>query len=107
MVRLIINNKYGIIQNSKILAILSYIIGTVILILFYLLEDTFFMLLGVIYICIALWFNFSFLGILLIDYFKKIISKKEIITSILIISLNIPIVIGYYYLAMYILSSMD
>ncbi len=85
----------GIIKISRLVAVLSFLFGSLILLFFYLTENTLFMLLGVIYLFAAVLVNSLFLSKLILQYSKSE-DKKGVKSSVILMLLNIPIAYGYY-----------
>lgn len=92
---------------SKNPALGSFLIGTILLISLYLLKIYSITILGLLYISLAVIVNGSFLFILIYDWIFKKEFRKEIIKSILILLLNIPIVFIYLKIAFWIIGNMS
>ena len=96
-----IKNDTGIVKTSRLVALLSFVLGSLILLLFYLTENTLFMLLGSVFLFGAVLVNSVLLSKLVFQY-RKNENKKRAKFSIIFILLNIPIAFFYYLLAMHI-----
>ncbi|WP_452226320.1 hypothetical protein [Lacinutrix cladophorae] len=92
----------NIILTSKITAATSFIIGTVLLAV-YLYFDNLKNLeqIGFGFILIAFWINLILLVILIISAFVKPKFRIEILKTCVILLLNIPIAIGYFFLVLW------
>ena len=105
----IVKNKketeFGIIKTSRNVALISFIIGTLILATFYLTENTGFAFIGLFYLFVAVVINLIFLIGLILKLVTKETDKKKTLISIGILLMNIPIVILYYNIAMYIIGT--
>ena len=99
-----IKDDTGIVKTSRLVALLSFVLGSLILLLFYLTENTLFMLLGSVFLFGAVILN-SILLIGLVLRYSESSGQKEVMFSILIILTNIPIAYCYYKIAMHIFST--
>lgn len=97
--------EFGIIKLSRNVALVSFIIGTLILLAFYLSENTVFALIGLFYLFLAFVINLIFLVGLIMKLVTKESDRKKTWIAILILLTNIPIVILYYNIATYILGT--
>jgi len=88
--------EIGIIKISRNLALISFIIGTLILILFYFTENLIIALIGFFYLLLAFVINATFLFGLIVKLFSKKSNKKQVLISIGIMLTNIPVAIFYY-----------
>ncbi|WP_298371015.1 hypothetical protein [uncultured Lutibacter sp.] len=94
-------NKYGLST-----ALISFIIGTLLLVAFYFSNSISITIFGIFFIAIAGIVNLSVLIKVLINLIKeKEHRKKHMLTSGIII-LNIPIAILYFYIVMFLLNTM-
>lgn len=96
-----LKDETGIIKTSRLVAILSFLFGSLILLFFYLTENTLFMLLGMVFLFGAFILNSIFLIALLLKYSEGD-AQKDLRISVLIILANIPIAYCYYQIAMHI-----
>lgn len=96
---------FGIIKMSRNVALISFVIGTLILLTFYLSENTGFAFIGLLYLFIATVINLIFLVGLIMKIITKESDRKRAWISIGILLANIPIVILYYNIAMYIIGT--
>ncbi|WGD35300.1 hypothetical protein [Olleya sp. YS] len=94
----------GIIEISRLVALLSFLFGSLILLFFCLSENSLFLIIGLIYLIAALLINVNFLIGLIVKY-PESDEKKRIKLSILLMLLNIPIAYSYFLIAMDIFSS--
>ena len=106
--QIIVNKKeteYGIIKMSRNVALISFIIGTLILLTFYLTENTVFAFIGLFYLFVATVINLIFLIGLIMKLITKETERKKTWISIGILLANIPVVIVYYKIAMYLIGT--
>jgi hypothetical protein len=99
-----LKEETGIIKTSRLVALLSFVFGSLILLFFYLTENTLFMLLGIIYLFAAVVVNSVFLSKLILQYSKSE-DKKGVKSSVILMLLNIPIAFSYYLFVRQIFSS--
>jgi len=92
--------EYGLINISRILAVSSFLFGTLLLSGYYFTESFPILLIGFVFVVITFIVNLIFLISLLGKFFISKIKRKKVFVSIVIILLNIPISVGYYYFAM-------
>ncbi|MBQ4822209.1 hypothetical protein [Aquimarina sp. MMG016] len=87
-------------KKALILATISFLLGTLILLLYLVFGSEAFLVGGLFYVLIALVINgITFIGIIanaIINYQYY----KENLTTILLFSINIPVAIGYVFLVM-------
>jgi hypothetical protein len=94
-------NRFGLFT-----ALISFIIGTILLIVFYLTNSYSLSIFGIFFIAIAGIINLGVLIKVLINLINdKENRKKHILTSAVMIS-NIPIAILYFYIVMFLMSTM-
>jgi hypothetical protein len=87
---------------STKMAIISFILGTLLFLGYFVAEDKLlFLILGLIYVIIALISNLFMLIILLFDRIEYPTEKNEISNQILILLANIPISILYFIIIFY------
>jgi hypothetical protein len=86
-------------NNSQKIAIGSFIIGTIIFVLFYQTELMLFTIIGFIFLLIAIPLNTIFLLRLLYELITAKKYKKQILITILMILMNIPVSYAYYKIA--------
>jgi len=87
---------------STKMAIVSFILGTLLFLGYFVAEDKLlFLILGLIYVIIALISNLFMLVILLFDRIEYPTEKNEISNQILILLANIPISILYFIIIFY------
>lgn len=106
MVKAFESNKgigIGIIKMSRIVALFSFVIGSIILILYYLTENYILFNIGLFYVFFAFVVNSIFLIRLITKLFSNEFDKKQLWISIGIMVLNIPIAILYTFLTMLII----
>ena len=107
MTEQILNNKketeFGIIKMSRNVALISFIIGTLILLTFYFSERTGLVFIGFLYLLVTVVINLIFLIGLIMNLVTKESDRKKTWISIGFLLANIPIVILYYNIALYIL----
>lgn len=105
MVNSIINwgnyNKIDLILISRFIALCSFLIGTSLFLLFLLFNSFGIAYIGIIYVIIACFFNSVYLIGLIIKFFQKNINRKQCLISILLVTLNIPIIFIYSYILIY------
>ncbi|WP_397363682.1 hypothetical protein [Olleya sp. R77988] len=94
-----LNKVTGIIEISRLIALLSFVFGSLILLFFYLSEDSVFLIIGLIYLIAAFILNTIFLVGLIVKY-PESEEKKRIKLSIILMLINIPIAYSYYLFAM-------
>ena len=94
----------GITEISRIIALVSFVIGTLILTLFYWTENLTLTMVGLFYLVLAFIINSVFLVGLVIKLINKESDKKQVLISIGLMLINIPIVILYYNIAMEIIA---
>ena len=99
-----LKDETGIIKTSRLVALLSFVFGSLILLFFYLTENTLFMLLGMVFLFGAFILNSILLIALLLKYSEGYL-QREVKISMLVILANIPIVYCYYQIAMHIFST--
>lgn len=92
--------EIGIIKISRIIALFSFVIGSILLTLFYLTEHAILISIGLFYVLFAVVVNSFFLIGLIAKLFSKESDKKQSWISIGIVALNIPVVILYTTIAM-------
>jgi len=100
------NTEIGISKISRIIGLFSFVMGTILLALFYLTEHAILISIGIFYILFAVIVNSIFLIGLVSKIFSKESDKKQLWISIGIVVLNIPIVILYSFIAMNIIGPM-
>lgn len=87
---------------STKMAIVSFILGTILFIGYFVADDKLlFLILGFVFVIIALIINLLMLTILLFDWIECPTEKKQISRKILILIVNIPITIIYLTIIMY------
>ena len=87
---------------STKMAIASFILGTILFIGYFITDDKLiFLILGFVFVIIALISNLLMLIILLFDWIEYPAEKKQISRKILILIANIPIAIIYLTIIMY------
>lgn len=87
---------------STKMAIVSFLLGTILFIGYFVADDKLlFLILGVMFVIIALISNLLMLIILLFDLIECPSEKKPITRKILILIANIPITIIYLFIIMY------
>jgi|GEM_PF-4510952 len=87
---------------STKMAILSFLLGTILFIGYFVAEDKLiFLIIGFMFVIIALISNLLMLIILLFDWIENPSEKKEISKKILILIANIPITIIYLAIIIY------
>ena len=101
------DDEVGLIKISRVIALISFILGTLVLITFYLSENAIFAIIGLFYVIIATIINSVFLIALLLKLTKRKSNKKQIVISILLAIFNIPIALIYYKIAMFIIGSFE
>ncbi|AUC75270.1 hypothetical protein [Olleya sp. Bg11-27] len=99
-----LKDETGIVKTSRLVALLSFVFGSLILLFFYLTKNTLFMLLGIVFLFGAFILNSILLIALLLKYSEGE-APKDLRISILIILANIPIAYYYYQIAMHIFST--
>ena len=87
---------YSTIKSSIIIAISSFLIGTLILLIFMMIESPAIMIFGIIYIFIAAIINLIFFSSVVFKKAKHYISTKETLISLGIILSNLPIIYSYF-----------
>jgi hypothetical protein len=106
--QILVNKKEtesGIIKMSRNVALISFVIGTLILLTFYLSENIGFAFIGLFYLFVATVINLIFLIGLIMKLIKKESDRRKTWISIGILLANIPIVILYYNIAIYIIGT--
>lgn len=98
-------NETGIIKISRFVALFSFLLGTLILFVFYYSENSIFLIIGLIYVVASVIINGVFLIGLFLKLTYKEVNKKQGLISVFLILLNIPIVIIYYNYVMKIMST--
>lgn len=86
------------IYRENCIPILSFIIGTLILLTYALTEISDLIFLGLVYVIIASLINLIYSVFLIYTYYKNIKTKENSITRIGITLCNIPITLFYIYL---------
>jgi hypothetical protein len=94
-------NKIDLILISRFIALCSFLIGTSIFLLFLLSKSFGLAYIGIIYVIIACIFNTAYLIGLIIKFFQKNTNRNQCLISILLVTLNIPIVLIYSYFLIY------
>lgn len=92
------NIKLATNRNALITATVSFILGTVLLILFLTTKSSILLETGLFYVAIASIVNGITLLILIINAIRNQHYFQENLFTILIFLLNIPITIGYFYI---------
>ena len=93
-----------IIETSRLVALLSFLFGSLILLFFYLSKNSIFLFIGFTYLIAVSILNMIFL-VGLIKEIKISEAKKRVKLNILMMLINIPIAIIYYIIAMRIFGS--
>ncbi len=93
-------SEFGLVKKSLLYALTSFLIGSILFALFYWTEYIGIALFGLLFIIIAIALNSAFLIRLLIKMTSKQEDKREYLTSILVLTINIPIAIIYLKIAM-------
>jgi hypothetical protein len=94
-------NKIGLFT-----ALISFLIGTILLIIFYLTNSTSITIYGMIFIAVAGIINLGVFVKVLINLINEKENRKKYILTSGIMLLNIPIVILYFYIVMFLMSTM-
>jgi hypothetical protein len=90
-----------LIQTSRMTAVISFVLGTVILLIHQVLPNYVeVIMLGLIYIGIATFINLIFVIALFIEMILRPILAEELMISLGIMLLNIPIAIGYVFIVL-------
>ena len=87
---------YSTIKSSGIIAVSSFLMGTLILLIFMMIESPAIMIFGIIYIFIAAIINLIFFSSVIYKKAKDYISTKETLISLGIILSNLPIIYLYF-----------
>lgn len=82
-------------KNALTIAVTSFIIGTILLLAFIIYPSDVLVTIGLFYILIALSLNTITIIELITNSFINYQYNKENLTTILLVTLNIPIAIGY------------
>lgn len=98
-------NEIGIIKISRSLAVFSFLIGTLILFMFYFSKNIISLFIGLVYVFASVIINSIFLIGLFLKLTSKEVDKKQGVISVILLLLNIPIAILYYSYAMKIMST--
>ena len=98
-----LKDESEIVKTSRLVALLSFVFGSILFLLFYFTENTMFMLLGVVFLFAAVLINSIFLSKLILQYPKNE-DKKGVKFSVILILLNIPIAYCYYLSVMHVFS---
>ena len=93
------NRVAGIVEVSRVVALVSFVLGSLILILFYLTNSAALIMVGSIFLVIAFVINCVFLLGLVMKLATDKSDRKRIVLSLVLILLNIPIVFLYAYWA--------
>lgn len=83
---------------GKIVALLSFLIGSILLILYIYFKSQQLITIGIYYIIIAFWINIILLVVLIIASIINSFHRKNLLKTCGIVLLNIPIAILYFYL---------
>jgi len=95
--RSIFLNSESKIKTGRRLAIISFLIGTSFLALYFLIEDSEMLLVpGYLYLCCAIVVNVIYLFILLVNLILEKKHRKDVIVTIFLMLLNIPIAYLYF-----------
>ena len=87
---------YSTTKSSRIIAASSFLIGTLILLIFVITESPAVMFFGIIYVFIAAIINLIFFSSVIFKKAKDYISTKETLISLGIILSNLPIIYLYF-----------
>ncbi len=90
------DSEIGIINISRIIAVTSFILGTFIFGFFYLTKSTTLIFIGFFYLIGATVVNSIYLIGLFIKILSKDIERKQVLISVFIMLINIPIAIIYF-----------
>lgn len=91
-----IKNKFE--KVGLVTMVSSFAIGSVLLVIYYFTMSEIIALQSYVTIIIVAFVNLAVLGILILKLFKKNADKGKILKSIGLMSLNIPVVIIYFYI---------
>jgi NADH:ubiquinone oxidoreductase subunit 6 (subunit J) len=91
MIRKEVEKHCGVIESTLFLAVLSFLLGTLILGIYAITESPFLAIIGVIYLAIAILINSIFLTSLLYRMIRTNLSKYKYLISIAVLISNIPI----------------
>jgi vacuolar-type H+-ATPase subunit I/STV1 len=94
-------NEFG-----KVVAIGSFVIGTLLMIIYYFFEPDKIVLFSIYFIIFAAIINGIILLILNFKYINEIENRKPLLKTIVLILSNIPIAIGYFFFILFLLNTM-
>jgi hypothetical protein len=88
-------------STGKVTALISFVGGTGIMALFYLTNSDAIAIAGIGYAVVMGFINLFVLGHLVYHYFKEKVNRKKILKTSAIMLLNIPILLGYCWFALF------